>query len=170
MARKPRRLTKKREYKTLRPKKRAFLLAYAECGNITEASQLCDISRQRHYDWMRKDPEYPALFKAAHEQFCDKLEKEIYRRAVRGTNRPVFYQGRQVGKIREYSDTLLIFRAKGEMPDKYRERTDVSLGGKDGGPIEVNLLDQAKQQLLSRILSVAARRGAAPDDRPGPDE
>ena len=49
------------------------------------------------------------------------------RRAIEGVDKPVFHNGKVVGSIREYSDTLLIFALKGSMPSKYRERIDITV-------------------------------------------
>lgn len=123
--------------KTLQQKKRAFLAAFAEVGNITRAAELAGVARKMHYDWMEKDPDYPALFREADQQACDRLEQEARRRAVEGVNKPVFYKGDECGVIREYSDTLLIFLLKGAMPEKYKERQQTELTGKDGGPVSI---------------------------------
>ena len=48
------------------------------------------------------------------------------RRASEGTLKPVFYQGKMCGEIREYSDTLLIFLLKARRPETYRERSDIN--------------------------------------------
>ena len=113
------------EYKTLQHKKRTFLAAFAETGNISAASRLTGISRQAHYEWMESDPDYPAMFKSADQQAAEALESEARRRAVQGTLRPVFYQGNECGVVREYSDTLLIFLLKGAMPGKYKDNVSV---------------------------------------------
>lgn len=108
------------------PKKmRAFLAAYAECGNLTEAAKLAQCSRRQHYRWMENE-KYQKLFSDAHEKACDALEKEARRRAVTGVTKPVFHKGEKVGVVREYSDTLLIFLMKGNQPEKYRENVRVS--------------------------------------------
>lgn len=124
-------------YKTLQQKKKAFLAAFAEVGNITRAAEVAGISRAMHYDWLKDDPDYPDLFQAADQQACDRLEQEARRRAVEGTLKPVFHKGEECGVVREYSDTLLIFLMKGAMPDKYKDRVTNEVTGKDGGPLEV---------------------------------
>lgn len=121
----------------LRHKMRAFLAAYAECGNITKAAESTGIARQTHYDWLRDDPEYPTLFKEADEQAGDRLEQEARRRAVEGVSEPVFYQGKQCGTIQRYSDTLLMFLLKGVRPDKYRENIKQEVSGPGGTPLNV---------------------------------
>lgn len=104
---------------------RAFLVAFAELGNITAAARSVGIDRRSHYDWLRSDPAYPDLFAEAEEQAIESLEQEARRRAVHGTEEPVFWKGEQVGGVRKYSDTLLIFLLKGARPERYRERFDV---------------------------------------------
>jgi hypothetical protein len=49
----------------------------------------------------------------------------MWRRAVEGTDKPVFSRGVEVGVIREYSDALAMFLAKGHRPKKYRERQEI---------------------------------------------
>jgi phage terminase small subunit len=47
------------------PQKRAFLVAYAECGRVTEAAAAAGVSRESHYDWKAGDPEYRKAFELA---------------------------------------------------------------------------------------------------------
>lgn len=105
--------------------KKAFLAAYARLATVTHAAEAVGIARQRHYEWMRDDPDYPARFEAACEQAVDKLEREVVRRGAEGVDKPVYQGGKLVGSVREYSDTLLIFALKGLRPEKYRDRYDV---------------------------------------------
>ncbi len=105
---------------TLRPKQRAFLAAYAECGCIRYAARMAKCSRSAHYKWMQ-DAAYAEAFAEAREEACDVLESEARRRAVTGVPKPVYYKGKICGTVREYSDTLLIFLMKGAMPEKYRD-------------------------------------------------
>lgn len=128
-----------KENRTLQQKKKAFLAAFAEVGNISRAAELAGIARSNHYDWMRDDPDYPALFREADQQACDRLEQEARRRAVEGVQKPVFQGGKQVGVVQEYSDTLLIFLLKGAMPEKYKERQHTELSGPGGGAIQTNI-------------------------------
>lgn len=113
--------------KAVQAKKAAFLAAFAQFGTITHAAKAADIGRQTHYDWVRNDPEYAKAFDDAGDQAIDALEREARRRAIEGTEEPVFHNGKIVDTIRRYSDTLLIFLLKGARPSKYRERVDVTL-------------------------------------------
>jgi hypothetical protein len=54
------------------------------------------------------------------EEAIGGLEDEAVRRAYEGWLKPVFYQGRQCGAVRRYSDKLLMFLLKGWRPERYR--------------------------------------------------
>lgn len=118
-------------------KKRAFLAAFAECGNVSEAAESAHIHRTTHYEWLQSDPAYVQAFASAVEQAADALEKEARRRAVEGVRREKshYYKGKLVGVDveTEYSDTLLIFLLKGCRPEKYRE--NVKLDAQHGGEV-----------------------------------
>ena len=113
------------------PKKRAFLTAYAHCGQLTHAAKLaqCDISS--HYDWKKADPAYVEAFALAREMAADLHEDEASRRALGWDEERLTEDGTPY-TIRKYSDTLLIVRLKALKPDQYREsakredRSDVS--------------------------------------------
>jgi len=116
------------------PKKQAFLKAFIECGQITMAASAAEIHRKTHYHWLKEDPEYAAMFEESKKIAAETLESEAVRRAYSGVDEPVWYQGEQCGTVRKYSDTLMIFLLKGIIPDKYRERSEHTLQGPDGGP------------------------------------
>ena len=108
------------------PTARAFLAAVAEVGNITVAASLSGCARTQHYNWLKVVDGYREAFDEAMENAADLLEKEARRRAVEGVAEPVFHNGKAVGAVRKYSDTLLIFLLKGARPERYRERHHVA--------------------------------------------
>ena len=112
-------------------KKQAFLKAYAKLGNITAAARLAGIERKTHNKWLAKDPAYAEAFAEAEEQAVEAMEQEAWRRAVKGTRRPLSYKGQptrdehgRLNVIREYSDVLLIFLLKARRPAIYREHVN----------------------------------------------
>jgi hypothetical protein len=134
-------LDKTGHYKKIRnPRKRAFLAALARTGNVTLAAEIAHIARSAHYQWLEADPVYAAAYEDAMEQAAQRLEAEARRRAEEGVEEPVFYQGKQCGVIRRYSDALLMFLLKGALPDKYKERTSTELTGAGGKPLTVTFL------------------------------
>lgn len=113
------------------PKKRAaFLAELAQRGNVSDACAAADIGRTTVYDWRADDATFAADWDAALDQAADTMEREAFRRAVDGVDEPVYGslgQGLgsgEVGRIRKYSDTLLIFLLKAARPEKFRERTE----------------------------------------------
>lgn len=120
-------------------KKRAFLKAYAATGNISDAASQTGIDRGTHYKWLKDDAEYGQAFENAKEQAVDILELEARRRAATGWLEPVFWQGEIVGRVRKFSDILLIFLLKGARPGKYRE--NVRLSGDEDQPLVFKFVD-----------------------------
>ena len=112
--------------KTAQQKKREqekFLKAFGELGNVSRAAEATGINRSNHYIWMKDEgSDYPERFNAANERAIDKFEAELIRRGVEGYDKPVFQGGREVGTVREYSDTLLIFLMKGRHPERYGDK------------------------------------------------
>ena len=104
----------------------AFLQAFQTVCTVTKAAAKAGIGRRTHYDWLKADPSYAAQFEDLEQAVTETLEQEVIRRASKGTLKPVFYQGKTCGQIREYSDTLLIFLLKARRPETYRDRSDVN--------------------------------------------
>ena len=123
-------------------KKQRFLEAYVDKGTVRAGCLAAGLVRQTIYKWLKRDQPFQKAFDEARADATDKLEEEARRRAVDGTIRPVYHQGKMVGGYREHSDTLLIFLLKGAKPDVYRERFEHT--GKDGGPIQHATLDLTK--------------------------
>lgn len=114
-------------------KKRAFLSAYSECGNVVRAAEAAGVHRSSHHHWAKADEAYAQAFAEAERQAGVLLEAEARRRAAEGLIRKKFLRtgapvidpatGEQYVE-HEYSDTLLIFLLKGALPEKYREGWD----------------------------------------------
>jgi hypothetical protein len=64
-----------------RSRQRAYLAAYRETGQIMRAGALSGLGHQRHYDWMRADPEYRAAFARARLEIAEAAERAVFRRA-----------------------------------------------------------------------------------------
>jgi len=104
-----------------------FLKAYLVCGIISDACKAVVVNgqaldRNLPNTWAKEHPEFEERYAAAREEVNDQIEKEIYRRAVLGWDEPVFQGGKKVGIIHKYDSTLLIFLAKANMPNKYRDK------------------------------------------------
>jgi hypothetical protein len=91
---------------------RKFLEAYAATGRVAHACDIADISRETHYHKLETDSGYQQAFARAQQQLADVIEDELFRRGIAGE-----------------SDALLMFLARGFMPDKYKDRSAIEHSG-----------------------------------------
>ena len=115
--------------------KARFLLAYARTGLLNKTCEALEwpasggqhltVHMVRH--WADKDPAFASAVSQARITFAESLEEEAHRRAVIGVRRPIYYRGEKVDEVAEYSDQLLITLLKANLPEKYRERIDLSV-------------------------------------------
>ena len=86
------------------------------------------------------------------QEYVEKLEAEVDRRAIEGIDHPVIYKGSITDTYKEYSDNLLMFRLKKLRPE-YRE----------------NYLDPNKQQsgtVAATKIVINLAPGVVPPDQP----
>jgi len=122
-------MTTRNEVTRVTPKKEAFIQNYTHIGTVKGAAAATGVTRKTIYEWLKADSAFNAEFERAKEDVTDELEQEAKRRAYEGVDKPIYWQGKLVDTIKEYSDTLLIFLLKGNRPDKYRERSEHHLSG-----------------------------------------
>lgn len=113
-----------RTVRTLK-KEAQFLEVLRATANVTKAAGAIQITRRTAHDWRTQNEAFAKAWDDAIEEALDSAEGELYRRAVDGTSKPVYYQGVQCGEIQEFSDTLLIFLLKSRRPKIYREHVDI---------------------------------------------
>ncbi len=114
-----------------------FLAALASCPNVTAAARAAGITRKAAYDRRKADEDFAAAWQDALDQSTDALVGEMYRRAVEGTEEPVFYMGGECGRIRRYSDRLAMFLAKAFRRDQFGDKLDQRITGADGGAVQI---------------------------------
>jgi hypothetical protein len=141
-----------------------FLLNFAVSANLTAACRAAGVERITVYRWQEHDETFSLRYKQAEAEVNDVVRAAIFRRAVEGVNEPLHHNGRIVkdeqGKpvtVKKYSDTLLIFLAKARMPE-FRDKQQVEVSGKDGGPIEVNDAHTRLAEKLQRLADIASAR------------
>lgn len=106
-----------------------FLEALTHVPNVSRAAREAGISRPTAYRHRNSNDAFRSAWDNAIQVGVDRLEEEMWRRAVEGTDKPVFYEGKSVATLKEYSDTLAIFLAKAHRPEKFRDRYDLTSGG-----------------------------------------
>lgn len=143
----------------LTPKKdwqEIFLSRLRKSPNVAAAARAAGYSRQWMYELRDQDEAFAKAWDEALAEAMDVAEGEIYRRAVRGVVRKVFYKDQEIDRVREYSDTLLIFLAKAHRPEKYRETTNTNLTGTFKTEAKVNhAIDGETATSIFDILAAA---------------
>lgn len=142
-----------------------FLDAFAKTANVTESCEIAGIHRSTVYDWQEHDEAFSLQYHVAEAEANDRIRTEIRRRAIDGWDEDVYQLGHFAGKVRKYSDTLLIFHAKARMPE-YRDKLDVKAqvqaGASDGTDDTPEAAALARGFLLG-LGSLATRRVSDPD-------
>jgi hypothetical protein len=140
-------------------KQSRFCDALARCGHVQQAAKTVRCTTRSLYRARKRDPAFAAAWDAALNEAMDTLlEPEAVRRAVEGVVKPIFHLGKQVGKVREYSDTLLIFLLKGGKPAKYRERFEHT--GGDGAPLIPAPVVSPDATFFAELLTLAHELGS----------
>lgn len=157
-----------------------FLAVLVETGgNVTAACKSIRISRTAAYSWRNADADFAAAWDVAMDWSTQALEDEAVARALTGRNRPVFYQGKVVGHIRERSDLLMMFMLKARRPNVYRDRIDIrpdGMGGPGGtaaaaGPLieQIGAASAAASRLMSPFTIEPAPAQTAGETVPDDD-
>ena len=109
--------------------KPAFIEALRATGSVTRAAKYVGRSRNQAYHVRRQSEDFAAQWDDALEEATDLLDAEARRRAVTGTDKPVFYKGEVVGSITKYSDRLLMFLLRAHRPQVFRDGGKVKQPG-----------------------------------------
>lgn len=141
------------------PKKRAFLIAYSECGSTRKAERLSGVAKRYLYTptW-QNDEVFQEALAVAKAMAADALEDELVRRAVDGVDEPVgWYKGVAGGTVKKYSDPLLLAAVKARKRE-YREQIDVRAALAN---FDMNKLDDEQLQRIASGESILSVLGGA---------
>lgn len=94
---------------------------------VTRALKAAGATPRQLQAWREHDAAFCVLEAEARAAIADDLEAEAVRRAWRGVRKPVYQGGLLAGHVTEYSDALLIFMLKAMRPERFRERSEVSV-------------------------------------------
>jgi hypothetical protein len=147
-----------------------FLAALAAGGVVAAAASAAGISRTQAYRCKSENPEFAKKWTDALESAIDAAESELYRRAVQGVEKPVYYCGTQCGTVREYSDALLKFYLASRRRSVFGEQVQHEHSGPGGQPISVShqhAIDKVYGE-PAQVIDVAAE--PAPAQLPAPTE
>lgn len=133
-----------------------FLARLSLSGSVADTCRMSGVKQSTAYGYRREHPDFAVLWDDALREALGRMETEAGRRAVDGTDKPVFHKGEEVGYIREYSDQLLMFLIRKHDASYNNTRSQVELSGPGGGPIaHADMTPQRRQQLVNAILASA---------------
>ena len=90
-----------------------FLAAFAKHGIVGAAAAECGVPLATVDNWSAGDVQgFKERRAQADRMALSVVEAEIHRRAITGYDKPIVYQGAVTGHYRDWSDNLLMFRAK----------------------------------------------------------
>jgi len=101
-------------------KQNTFLEKLPQYASVNRACRLAKVPRTNIYHWLKTDAAFKKKYAEANATALQTLEDEAVRRAFEGTVKPVYYQGKKIGTIREFSDSLLLALLKAKAPHKYK--------------------------------------------------
>ena len=112
----------KKDARSKRKKQTDFIVKLSEFVSVSRACRLAKIPRATIFRWLNNDIAFKKQYANACEAALQRLEDEAVRRGFEGLLKPVYYQGKKIGTIREFSDTLLMALLKAKAPARYRDR------------------------------------------------
>lgn len=102
-----------------------FLAMLSQTGNVLAACRAAGVGRMTAYRYRERDRLFAEGWEEAIEESVDLAELECRRRGVQGYDRPVFYQGAQIGVVREHSDRCLLAYLAAKRPEEWRSNYDL---------------------------------------------
>ena len=104
---------------TITVRRAIFLKHLAKNANVSKSARLAGVSASALYKHRATTPAFAGQWDAAIGEALDELEQLVIERAKHGVEKPVFFGGKQVGTVRNYSDALAMFMLKAKRPEVY---------------------------------------------------
>lgn len=143
------------------PRRRSFLRTLRQTGTVTVAAEKAGVSRSQAYQLRKKDKAFAQDWDDALQAALDELEAELRRRAMQGTEQPVYFGGKECGRIRTYNDNLGMFLLRAHRAEIYGA---AKTADSDEGPAARDA-GRARRLVEERLKRLATRRdGLTKDD------
>ncbi len=129
-----------------------FLDVLRSTGNISAAARAAGVNRQTAMVHKKNIPEFSDQWDNALEESLDALEGELRRRALEGTEKPVYYAGKECGSTVNFNDNLGMFLLKSRRSQVYGEEPNKNGRGNSDGEGE-----SARERLLTLMQPLLIR-------------
>jgi hypothetical protein len=96
-----------------------FIDVLRTTANISRAAREAGLSSSTVYRRRATNISFATLWDAALAEALDAVEEDVIDRVRNGVLKPVFYGGKEIGAVRQYSDQLAMFVLKSKRPEIY---------------------------------------------------
>ena len=97
-------------------------------GIVTSAAKICDIPRERHYDWLRTDPEYVEAVESIAELATDFVESKLHGRISKDDTTAIIFYLKTKAKKRGYIESSHIdHTTKGDKVEQVFKIGDIEI-------------------------------------------
>ena len=131
----------------------AFFHHLGRTGSVTIAAQRAQLRRSTLYQMRKDDEAFAERWAQALDLGVERLQDNAMNRAMNGTSRPVWRNGRQVGSVQQFDNRLLQFLLRAHKPQLYADR-----GKPAAAPLPFDL--------VKRVQAAEARMNARGDVLP----
>jgi hypothetical protein len=130
---------------------------YREGKTDSQVAESVGLAKSTIRVWKEKDTEFKSSIKALKSEADDKVERALYERALGYSHQDVDIRTVSVGDgcsqivqtpmVKHYppDPTSMIFWLKNRRREAWRDKQDVEVSGKDGAPIEIELIVAARR-------------------------
>jgi len=107
---------------------KAFLEAFTQTCNLTQAARVAGIGVRQHYRWLENEA-YRAKFEQAKVLASQCLEDRIIEGALDGWDEPVYYKGQLCGTVRRFDLARREILLRAHNPAKYGAKVEHDVHG-----------------------------------------
>jgi len=143
-----------------RLRRRAFLRALSETGEVRAACERVGISDTSVYRLRKRSPVFARDFAAALERSVPMIEQVAWERAVEGWEEPIVVRGEVVGTRRRFSEPLLRTLLAQALAER-RAEAKAAAGGKGRSRIPVATREETNAALLGFLQRFKKKKRAA---------
>ncbi len=138
---------------TTAAKHKLFIACLRHSANVSSAARNAGLVVSTIYRQRAKNPTFAAQWDSAIAEAVDALEEAVLLRVRDGVEKPVHYGGKEIAKLRIYSDALAMFVLKSKRPEVYARAAM-----QDGlaQPLASMTDDDAEQEFDRRIARLKA--------------
>ncbi len=105
----------------------AFFHHLGRTGSVTVAARRAQLRRSSLYERRQNDDEFAERWSRALDLGVERLQDNAMNRAMNGTEKPVWRNGRQVGSVRQFDNKLLQFLLRAHRPEVYGDKKQSTL-------------------------------------------